>query len=212
MRYPPVRKKNIAGRKVTLKICPDPAKHISQIKYLKRLNLKIMKPGKIKLILYFFILSSFTSLNAEDKILSAPIINLEKLEPSYENLENDKETISDTNISIKTRSVKDKNKENIKFVNLIGLDKITAKTFPIKIKLGETAKFGLLEIKALKCGISNNSKKTNDSVAYLQVKDISENQNEKVFIFNGWTFSSNPSLTPIDHAIYDIWLVSCDSV
>ncbi len=50
-----------------------------------------MKPGKIKLILYFFILSSFTSLYAEDKILSAPIINLEKLEPSYENLENDKE-------------------------------------------------------------------------------------------------------------------------
>ena len=167
-----------------------------------------MKPGKIKLILYFFILSSFTSLYAEDKILSAPIINLEKLEPSYENLENDKETISDTNISIKTRSVKDKNKENIKFVNLIGLDKITAKTFPIKIKLGETAKFGLLEIKALKCGISGNK---NDSVAYLQVKDISENQNEKVFIFNGWTFSSNPSLAPIDHAIYDIWLVSCDN-
>ena len=65
-----------------------------------------MKPGKIKLILYFFILSSFTSLNAEDKILSAPIINLEKLEPSYENLENDKETISDTNISIKKEILK----------------------------------------------------------------------------------------------------------
>ena len=38
-----------------------------------------------------------------------------------------------------------------------------------------------------------------------------KNQNEKVFIFNGWTFSSNPSLAPIDHAIYDIWLVSCDN-
>ena len=171
-----------------------------------------MKLGKIKLVLFFFILSSLISLKAEDKILSAPIINLEKLEPSYENLENDKETISDSNTSIKTRSVKDKNKDNIKFVNLIGLDKITAKTFPIKIKLGETAKFGLLEIKALKCGISNNSEKKNDSVAYLQVKDVSENQNEKIFIFNGWTFSSNPSLAPIDHAIYDIWLVSCDSV
>ena len=98
-----------------------------------------MKLGKIKLVLFFFILSPLISLKAEDKILSAPIINLEKLEPSYENLENDKETISDSNTSIKTRSVKDKNKDNIKFVNLIGLDKITAKTFPIKIKLGETA-------------------------------------------------------------------------
>ena len=171
-----------------------------------------MKLGKIKLLTFFFILSSFLSLKADDKILSAPIINLENLEPSYENLENEDEIISNSNSLIKKRDINETKKDNIKFVNLIGLDKITAKTIPIKIKLGETAKFGLLEIKALKCGVSNNSEKRNDSVAYLQVKDVSENQNEKIFIFNGWTFSSNPSLAPIDHAIYDIWLVSCDSV
>ena len=171
-----------------------------------------MKLGKIKLLTFFFILSSFLSLKADDKILSAPIINLENLEPSYENLENEDEIISNPNSLIKKRDINETKKDNIKFVNLIGLDKITAKTIPIKIKLGETAKFGLLEIKALKCGVSNNSEKRNDSVAYLQVKDVSENQNEKIFIFNGWTFSSNPSLAPIDHAIYDIWLVSCDSV
>ena len=171
-----------------------------------------MKLGKIKLLTFFLILGSFLSLNADDKILSAPIINLENLEPSYENLENENETTSDQNSSIKKRDIKESKKDNIKFVNLIGLDKITAKTIPIKIKLGETAKFGLLEIKALKCGVSNNSKTKNNSVAYLQVRDISENQNEKVFIFNGWTFSSNPSIAPIDHAIYDIWLVSCDNV
>ena len=171
-----------------------------------------MKLGKIKLLIFFFILSSFLSLKADDKILSAPIVNLENLEPSYENLDNENEIISDSKSSIKKRNIKESKKDNIKFVNLIGLDKITAKTIPIKIKLGETAQFGLLEIKALKCGISNNSKTKNNSVAYLQVRDISENQNEKVFIFNGWTFSSNPSIAPIDHAIYDIWLVSCDNV
>ncbi len=170
-----------------------------------------MKLGKINFLsILFFIL--LTSLNAEDKILTAPIINLENLEPSYENLENEKDTVTNSNTLIKKRKVISKKNNNIKFVNLIGLDKITAKTIPIKIKLGETAKFGLLEIKALKCGISDVSKTKNNSVAYLQVRDISENQNEKVFIFNGWTFSSNPSLAPIDHAIYDIWLVSCDSV
>jgi len=171
-----------------------------------------MKPGKIELSIFFLIISFFINLEADDKILSAPIINLENLEPSYENLENENEIISDQNSSIKKRDIKKSKRDNIKFVNLIGLDKITAKTIPIKIKLGETAKFGLLEIKALKCGISNNSKTKNNSVAYLQVRDISENQNEKVFIFNGWTFSSNPSLAPIDHAIYDIWLVGCDNV
>tara|TARA_E500000178_G_C16874659_1_gene686088 strand:- start:504 stop:1019 length:516 start_codon:yes stop_codon:yes gene_type:complete len=170
-----------------------------------------MKLGKIKYISFFIIFHFFSILHAEDKIISAPIINLENLEPSYENLENEKDPVSSSNIKIKERSLVNKKKDNIKFVNLIGLDKITAKTIPIKIKLGETAKFGLLEIKALKCGISDNLKTKSNSVAYLQVKDISENQNEKVFIFNGWTFSSNPSLTPIDHAIYDIWLVGCEN-
>ena len=138
-----------------------------------------MKLGKIKLALYFFVLSSFLSLKAEDKILSAPIINLEKLEPSYEILENEKETISETNTSIKKRNIKDKNKDNIKFVNIIGLDKITAKTFPIKIKLGETAKFGLLEIKALKCGIS----KTKMTQLLIFKLKISQKTKMKKFLF-----------------------------
>ena len=171
-----------------------------------------MRPGKIKLLIFIFILGFFFSLKADEKILSAPIINLENLEPSYETLENEKETISKPNSSIKKRDVKESKKDNIKFVNLIGLDKITAKTIPIKIKLGETAQFGLLEIKALKCGISNNSKTKDNSVAYLQVRDISENQNEKVFIFNGWTFSSDPALAPFDHAIYDLQLVNCNII
>ena len=170
-----------------------------------------MKLGKISFLSILFPIL-LTSLNAEDKIITAPIINLENLEPSYENLENEKDTDANSNTLIKKRKIISKKNNDIKFVNLIGLDKITAKTIPIKIKLGETAKFGLLEIKALKCGISDVSKTKNNSVAYLQVRDISENQNEKVFIFNGWTFSSNPSLAPIDHAIYDIWLVSCDSI
>ena len=170
-----------------------------------------MKPGKIETIIITLIYLLFFNLYADDKILSAPIINLENLEPSYENLENEKEISSSSNSKIKKRNLDNKVKDNIKFVNLIGLDKITAKTKSIKIKLGESAKFGILEIKALKCGISNDPENKNNSVAYLQVRDISENQNEKVFIFNGWTFASYPSLTPIDHAIYDIWLVGCEN-
>ena len=41
----------------------------------------------------------------------------------------------------------------------------------------------------------------------MQVKDLTKNENEQVFIFNGWTFASNPSLTPFDHAIYDLQLL-----
>ena len=170
-----------------------------------------MKLGKINLLLIVFLFIFHTNLIADDKILSAPVINLENLEPSYEVLEKENNTSSELNVGIKKRNIINKKKNDIEFVNLIGLDKITAKTIPIRIKLGETAKFGILEIKALKCGFSKSSEINNNSAAYLQVRDVSENQNEKVFIFNGWTFSSSPSLAPIDHAIYDIWLVGCES-
>ena len=46
----------------------------------------------------------------------------------------------------------------------------------------------------------------------MQVKDLTKNDNEKVFIFNGWTFSSDQSVAPFDHAIYDLQLVNCFNV
>tara|TARA_B100001057_G_scaffold385513_1_gene392274 strand:+ start:853 stop:1365 length:513 start_codon:yes stop_codon:yes gene_type:complete len=168
-----------------------------------------MKLGKIRLVFIVLILSISNSLKAEDRILSAPIINLENLKPSYEELENDI-SLNDNNYNqIKERELEINKIKKFKYVNLVGLDKITAKTKKIKVKLGEKVKFGFLEIKALRCGISTSNNK-NDPVAYIQVKDLSEGQNEKVFIFNGWTFSSNPSLTPLDHAVYDVWLENCE--
>ena len=99
--------------------------------------------------------------------------------------------------------------KNKKYDNQSSRGKET-KTSEIVINLGEIKNFGPLEIKVLKCGkIESDSK--NYSVAYLQVKDLSENQNEKVFIFNGWTFSAEPTISPFDHAIYDLQLVNCNN-
>ena len=94
---------------------------------------------------------------------------------------------------------------------LIGLDKITAKSNEIVVSINEAKKFGPLEIKILKCGKVKVNNKIDD-VAYMQVKDLTKNEDEKVFIFNGWTFSSDPSLTPFDHAIYDLQLVNCFNI
>ena len=169
-----------------------------------------MKLGNSKFILsIFFLFFSCSSLFAEDKILSTPLINLNELKPSFEEIDNSTDDIAGSD------SIKDKKeilpKNSLSRAKFIGLDKITAKTSDIIIKLGETKKFGPLEIKVLKCGkISSENK--DDSVAYLQVKDMSENQNEKVFIFNGWTFASDPTVAPFDHAIYDLQLVKCNNV
>ena len=69
----------------------------------------------------------------------------------------------------------------------------------------------MLEIKAIKCGKVNDSREVYET-AYIQVKDTSDNSDKKVFVFNGWIFSTSPSLRPIDHPVYDLWLVGCENV
>ena len=171
-----------------------------------------MRAGsKFFFYLTFIIFISHSHLSTEDKITSSPLINLDELKPSFEEIEETNENIDS---STKLRKKKDLLLSgNFSKVKLLGLDKITAKTTNIVVKLGETTKFGPLEIKVLKCGKTNNpSRRVNGDVAYLQVKDLTENENEKVFIFNGWTFSSDPTLAPFDHAIYDLQLINCSNV
>ena len=171
-----------------------------------------MKLGKIRVLLIFFI-SFFvnSTLFSEDKISTVPLLNLEELKPSFEEVENDNSNNQSTSESqLKKKDKKIPSTKN-KSVNMLGLDKITAKTSELNIKIGETKKFGLLEIKAIKCGKVNDSKEVYET-AYIQVKDTSDNSDEKVFVFNGWIFSTSPSLRPIDHPVYDLWLVSCENV
>ena len=167
-----------------------------------------MTLGNSKVILItFFLLILTQPLSAQDKILSSPLINLNELKPSFEQIEEG--TTNDTDRKIIQTKKKMKTNKNFS-AKFIGLDKITAKTSEITINLGETKKFGPLEIKLLKCG-KIQLENIVDNVAYMQVKDVSENENEKVFIFNGWTFSSDPALAPFDHAIYDLQLVNCNN-
>jgi len=144
---------------------------------------------------------------SEEKISTSPLLNVEEIKPSFEELEELNETVS-SNKNLKEK----KNTANIKSSQaiLIGLDKITAKSSELIVNLNESKKFGPLEIKILKCGKIKMNNKI-DSVAYMQVKDLSKNDNEKVFIFNGWTFASDPTLTPFDHAIYDLQLINCNT-
>ena len=103
---------------------------------------------------------------------------------------------------------KEKNSLEGKFVEIKVLDKVSSKNNTIVLELKKQIKFKNLEIKAMKC--KNSKFDDNPEVtAYLQVKDLSEKDNDKVFVFNGWTFSSSPSLKPFDHPVYDIWLIKC---
>ncbi len=176
-----------------------------------------MKLGNLKIFIFLFALFfvNILSILAEDKIQSVPLINLEELSPTFEEGKDELEDIEEQNVNLNNNeNIYEENKiqKNDKvYINIMALDKITAKTSAIKLAIGEKKFFGPLEIKALKCQPSENND-TTDTVAYLQVKDLSAKDNNQVFLFNGWTFASSPTLQSIDHPIYDLWITSCENI
>ena len=176
-----------------------------------------MKLGNFKfffLCLLLILTNTFFVL-AEDKIESVPLINLEELSPTFEEDKTELEKIKDKNITLNKSDDISSEPKSLKddkvYINLTALDKITAKTSSIKLAIGDKKIFGSLEIQAMKCQLSESSD-TSDTVAYIQVKDLSAKDNNQVFLFNGWTFASSPTLQSIDHPIYDLWITSCENI
>ena len=94
------------------------------------------------------------------------------------------------------------------FIEIKILDKVSSKTKLLKLTIGEEKKFQNLLIKSIKC--KNSEFDDNPEItAYIQVQDLVNKDNNEVFIFNGWTFSSSPAINPFDHPVYDIWLTKC---
>ena len=175
-----------------------------------------MKLGNFisSIVLLIFFLLNISLVYSEEKIQSVPLINLEDLSPTFEEDKDELEKIDD-NVLLKVKKTEETNtKSNVDnkiYVNLKALDKITAKTSSMKVAIGDKKFFGPLEIKALKCKpfVGKNS---SDAVAYIQVKDLSTKDNDRVFLFNGWTFASSPTLQSIDHPVYDLWITGCENI
>ena len=167
-----------------------------------------MKHGNKFALIILIVMNIFGFSKAQqNNIVTAPLINVDEIKPSFEYIDENNENISFN------KNLKEKKKlKNLKSSQaiIIGLDKITAKSSELILNINEKKLFGSLEIKILKCSkIKLNNKL--DSVAYMQVKDLTKNDNDQVFLFNGWTFASDPSLAPFDHAIYDLQLSNCSS-
>ena len=165
-----------------------------------------MRPGNLNSTILLILISLyFQTLFAETQV------DLQNIQPTFEE---EPETIDDRKTE-QQNFIKSKKRKKIQtnetIVSLRALDKITAKTLDIDIILGKKKKFGYLEILPKNC---KRSLDVNDSgvVAYLQVKDLSDKSDEKVFVFNGWTFSSSPTLRPFDHPVYDLWLTGCENI
>ena len=94
------------------------------------------------------------------------------------------------------------------YTNIKVLDKISSKNTLIKLKNTEEIRYKDLLIKSLKC--KNSEFDDNPEITtYLQIKDNKNSNNDEVFVFNGWTFSSSPSIQVFDHPVYDLWILKC---
>ena len=92
-------------------------------------------------------------------------------------------------------------------VELQGLDKITARTQKLVAPVGETTRFGTLEINVGDCMV-NTPEAPPEAVAYLTIIDHKPGQKEEK-LFAGWMFATAPSLSALDHGVYDVRVLAC---
>lgn len=90
---------------------------------------------------------------------------------------------------------------------LQGLDKVTARTQRFVAPVGEATRFGTLEISVGDC-LVNVPEAPPEAVAYLTIVDHKPGQPEEK-LFAGWMFASTPSLSALDHGVYDVRVLAC---
>ena len=103
----------------------------------------------------------------------------------------------------------EKDKITKKYTKIKILDKISSKNISLKLINGENFEYSDLLIKSIKCKHSEFDDDP-EIIAYIQVIDLNNKKKDEVYVFNGWMFSSSPSINPFDHPVYDIWLIGCD--
>ena len=164
-----------------------------------------MKVGNLKSYCFVLLFNcALVNLHGEEQI------NLNILQPTFEEEIETTEDQTEDSLTIKSKrkqpSLKDES-----IVKFKALDKITAKTKNINITIGEKKRFGYLEIYPKKCNRFED--RDNKGVAvYIQVRDLSDEKEDKIFVFNGWTFSTSTNLKTFDHPIYDLWVTGCENI
>ncbi len=90
-----------------------------------------------------------------------------------------------------------------------GLDKITARIQTFEVDVGQTYKFGVLDIFVERCVFSKPIFKP-ESLAFIKIKDNSDRLSEVKF--NGWMFASSPALNALENSVYDVSILACKKV
>ncbi len=93
---------------------------------------------------------------------------------------------------------------------LQGLDKTTARVSTIEAPLDRPARFGTLQIVARACH-KKPPTETPESAAFLEIVDIRPDS-PAIPVFTGWMFASSPSVSAMEHPVYDVWVIDCRAI
>lgn len=86
------------------------------------------------------------------------------------------------------------------------LDKMNGQVETFEMRVGETAQKARLILTLHVCRTPPSDEKE-DAYAFLEIRDEREDQNR----FQGWMLASSPALSALDHARYDVWVLSCST-
>ena len=164
----------------------------------------IMRNGLQKINFLIFLLFFFTSVNfiLAEEIQFGPLINLDQIEPSYDSFD---ETLIENKYDNEFSNNSEYLNENeISFASLSVLNKITANVDNLDIKLKENFEYGELRIYPIDCYLSSPEEKPETAI-YLNIYHNSKDEK----IFSGWMLKTLPSISAIEHPIYDIWVNDC---
>jgi hypothetical protein len=90
---------------------------------------------------------------------------------------------------------------------LQGLDKVTARATQLRVAIGETATFGTLRITPRAC-LKTPPTEAPESAAFLEI-EVTDPGQPSTRAFSGWMFASSPSISALEHPVYDVWVIDC---
>ena len=163
--------------------------------------------SNLKIISTFILIIFLSSSVLADEVLISPLIKLDEISPSFE--DPDQENIPQRNRSEIMNDTKD-NKINLKTVALSILNKVTARVDDVKIPIKENYIYEDLRIYPIHCSVSDPSQKSETSV-YLKIYNDEDSKIDVAsrMIFSGWMLKTLPSISSMEHPLYDIWVNDC---
>ncbi len=137
----------------------------------------------------------------------APLINIDELEPSYDEEVTDSFQAEINNAYENKVIQSDDNEQDVSFATISLLNKITAEVKTIEIMLKQNYLYEELQIYVIDCYNSKPFEKK-ETAAYLNIYNRASMEK----IFNGWMIKSLPSISSMEHPVYDIWVDNCNKL